>query len=278
MKKYFRQLCIIGLFTGLIGWSHSIDSKRRNQEETSNKGENIIITIIYDNNTFVKNAKSDWGFSCLITGYEKTILFDTGGDGRLLMNNLHQLKIDPHEIDVVFLSHHHRDHTGGLDEFLKVNSQVTVYLPQSFPSHFKEKVILAGAKLEEVSQPGEIIRNVYSSGEKGTDIMEQSLVLSGSTGLVIITGCAHPGIISIIKSVKAQFKDKILLVLGGFHLTGQNHRQISSIVSGFKLLGVQYAAPCHCSGNESLQQFAAEYKKNFINCGVGKVIQYCDLQ
>jgi 7,8-dihydropterin-6-yl-methyl-4-(beta-D-ribofuranosyl)aminobenzene 5'-phosphate synthase len=278
MKKYFWLLYTISLFTGLMKWSHCDNSDRNNQDKTPIEGKNIIITIVYDNNTFAKNVKSDWGFSCLITGYEKTILFDTGGDGSLLMNNLHQLNIDPHEIDAVFLSHHHRDHTGGLDEFLKVNSEVTVYLPGSFPPHFKENVILAGAKLEELNQPREIIRNVYSSGEMGTDIIEQSLILSGPAGLVVVTGCAHPGIINIIRSVKDQLNDEILLVLGGFHLIGQNHRQITSVVSGFKLLGVQNVAPCHCSGNESLQQFAAEYKKNFINCGVGKVIQYCNLQ
>jgi 7,8-dihydropterin-6-yl-methyl-4-(beta-D-ribofuranosyl)aminobenzene 5'-phosphate synthase len=190
---------------------------------------------------------------------------------------MHQLNIDPHEIDAVFLSHHHRDHTGGLDEFLKVNPHVTVYLPKSFPSHFKDKVILAGAKLKEVIQPREIIRNVYSSGEMGIDIIEQSLILSGPAGLVVVTGCAHPGIINIIQSVKDQLKDKVLLVLGGFHLIGQNRRQIATVVSGFKSMGVLYVAPCHCSGNESLQQFAAEYEERFINCGVGSVIHYQEL-
>ncbi|MGD2271826.1 MAG: MBL fold metallo-hydrolase [Desulfobacterales bacterium] len=56
---------------------------------------------------------ASWGFACVIKGPEKTILFDTGGDSAVLLNNMQQLGIDPKAIDVVVLSHIHGDHVGG---------------------------------------------------------------------------------------------------------------------------------------------------------------------
>jgi 7,8-dihydropterin-6-yl-methyl-4-(beta-D-ribofuranosyl)aminobenzene 5'-phosphate synthase len=75
---------------------------------------NISITIVYDNNPYKKGLETAWGFSCIVRGTEKTILFDTGGDGSLLIRNMKALGIDPKEIDLIFLSHIHRDHVGGL--------------------------------------------------------------------------------------------------------------------------------------------------------------------
>lgn len=41
----------------------------------------LTLTIVYDNNGYDQRLETRWGFSCLIEGLEKTILFDTGGDG-----------------------------------------------------------------------------------------------------------------------------------------------------------------------------------------------------
>jgi 7,8-dihydropterin-6-yl-methyl-4-(beta-D-ribofuranosyl)aminobenzene 5'-phosphate synthase len=49
--------------------------------------------------------KSSWGFSCLIELREKTVLFDTGGDGKLLLHNMTVLNKDPRAIEAVILSH-----------------------------------------------------------------------------------------------------------------------------------------------------------------------------
>lgn len=77
----------------------------------------LKITVICDNNKYNRQLETAWGVACLIKGLEKTILFDTGPDHRLLVNNMAKLAIDPNTIDTVFLSHLHRDHTGGLDSF-----------------------------------------------------------------------------------------------------------------------------------------------------------------
>ena len=56
----------------------------------------------------------EWGFSALIEADGKKILFDTGSRPNTVIINAKELNIDLTNIDDVFLSHNHKDHTGGL--------------------------------------------------------------------------------------------------------------------------------------------------------------------
>ncbi len=114
--------------------------------------QGIEITVIYDNYLFKSGLKTSWGFSCVVKGTEKTILFDTGGDGDTLLNNMKALAIVPEEVDLVVLSHIHGDHVGGLDDFLGQNPNVTVCMPQSFPLRFKENIREYGTEFLEVKE------------------------------------------------------------------------------------------------------------------------------
>ncbi len=196
--------------------------------------QDISITVVYDNNPYKQGLETGWGFSCFITGPEKSILFDTGGDGSLLLSNMEKSAVDPDRIDIVVLSHIHGDHTGGLGSFLEKNPNVTVYLPESFPTKFKDNVRAHGAKMVEVEQPLKICENVYSAGQLGKWIKEQSLIVRTDKGLILITGCAHPGIVNIVNAAKDLVKDDILLVMGGFHLEWASRGKIEKIISAFK--------------------------------------------
>ena len=240
--------------------------------------KNLSIIVSYDNNPYKERLTTAWGFSCVIRGTEKTILFDTGGDGSILLTNMEELGINPKEIDLVVLSHIHGDHVGGLPSFLEKNPEVVVYLPESFPKGFKDGVKECGAKVVEVQGPLKICQGVYSTGELGTWIKEQSLLIHMEKGLIVITGCAHPGIVKIVNKAKELFKDDVLLVMGGFHLGGESKGEIEKIVSSFRKLGVSYVGPCHCSGDAARQLFKKEYGDNFINVGVGIVVTMNDLK
>jgi len=240
--------------------------------------KNLSITVSYDNNPYKERLTTAWGFSCVIRGTEKTILFDTGGDGSILLTNMEELGINPKEIDLVVLSHIHGDHVGGLPSFLEKNPEVVVYLPESFPRGFKDGVKKYRAKIVEVQGSLKICRGVYSTGELGTWIKEQSLLIHTEKGLIVITGCAHPGIVKIVNKVKDLAEDDVLLVMGGFHLGGESKGEIENIVSSFRKLGVSYVGPCHCSGDAARQLFKEEYGENFINVGVGRVITMNDLK
>ena len=125
------------------------------------------MTIVYDNNRFDPRLKTAWGFSCVVRGLEKTILFDTGGDGHTLLGNMRQLGVEPAEVDIVVLSHIHGDHTGGLERFLEKNPRVVVYLPDSFPGSFKKAVISLGARVEGVLKPEDYRRVAETLKEYG---------------------------------------------------------------------------------------------------------------
>jgi len=251
--------------------------------------KNLTITVVYDNNPYKQELETDWGFAAFITGTEKTILFDTGG-GQLLLDNMQKLAIEPDKVDVVVLSHIHSDHTGGLSSFLEKSSNVIIYLPVSFPKKFKDNAGNSGAKIIEVNpvrskasisngvnESERICENVYSTGQLGKLIKEQALIIRTDKGLVVITGCAHPGIVNIVNTAKALIKDDILLVMGGFHLEWATKGRIEKIISAFKQLGVRYVGPCHCSGRKARSLFEKHFGSNYINIGAGKVITLTDL-
>ena len=229
--------------------------------------------IVYDNHSYKEDLEKDWGFSCFIEGLEKTILFDTGKNGHILLSNMGKLGIRPEEIDLVFLSHAHKDHTDGLDILLTKNSKIEVWLPNFFSSSFKESVKSAGATVEEVDNFKKICEGAYTSGVIPGWIKEQSLILDTDKGLIVVTGCAHPRIVKIILTAKELLEKSIYMVLGGFHLAGFTEEEIEEITSRFRALGVLKVGPCHCSGDKCRIIFAKEYQDDFIKIGAGKEIR-----
>jgi len=240
------------------------------------QGNDLTLTIVYDNNPYDTRLETRWGFSCYIKGPEKTILFDVGGEGSVLLSNMEKLNIDPKTVNAIVLSHIHYDHIGGLSHFLRKNNLVTVFMPQSLPQSVKNKVRQAGAKSVGVHKPMKICKNVYSTGELGTFIREESLIIKTSKGLIVITGCAHPGIVNIVKKAKELLTSEVYLVLGGFHLCWMSLSQVKRIISGVKEEGVKKVAPCHCSGDLARKQFRKAYGKDFILVGAGKTITIKD--
>ncbi len=208
-------------------------------------------------------------------GAESTLLFDVGGDSKVLLENMEKLGFSPADIDTVILSHIHGDHAGGLFGFLKRNPDVTVYMPDAFLSNLTESVKKAGAVPLKVKESRKINPWAFSTGELGSFIKEQSLVIQTEKGLIIITGCAHPGITNIVSASKSMLDENtgVYMVLGGFHLCGSNESTIRQIAYNLKNQGVLKAAPCHCSGNLARKIFKDIYGKDFIPVGVGSGLE-----
>jgi 7,8-dihydropterin-6-yl-methyl-4-(beta-D-ribofuranosyl)aminobenzene 5'-phosphate synthase len=229
----------------------------------------MALTLVFDNNPFDPRLQTSWGFAAWLEYGDRTVLFDTGGNGSLLLRNMAVLDLDPQTVDIVVLSHIHGDHTGGLASLLAVNPQVTVYLPQAFPTRFKDQVHAAGAAVVEVDAPIEILPGLWSTGQMGTGIVEQALVAGTEEGLVVVTGCAHPGVDKMVARANEIAQDKIALVVGGFHLGGSSRRRIENIISELQRLGVQQVAPCHCTGEKAKEMLRHAYGEGFFANGVG---------
>ena len=233
------------------------------------------ILIVYDNYKVDPHLVSAWGFGCVIRTPNQKVLFDTGGDGSILLSNMEKMDIDPKEIKMVIISHIHVDHVGGLNGFLRRNDKVTVYIPASFPESIRKKIRSYGAEYQDVKSSIQISDTMYTTGEMGTWIKEQSLVLDTQAGIVIITGCAHPGVVNIVKKAKQLLPDKnIFLVMGGFHLGSASDSKLKSIIKNFRKLGVKKVAPSHCSGDRCRKLFKEEYQDDYIESGAGKIIVF----
>lgn len=235
--------------------------------------QSLSITILYDNHALDPRLTTAWGFSALVEYGDHTLLFDTGGDGHVLIENMRILEVDPTQIDSVMLSHAHDDHTGGLTALLNTGIKPTVYLLPSFSSGIKKQIEAYTQAIESI--PGQsIVEGMWTTSEMGTMIPEQALIIQTEQGLVIITGCAHPDIVEIIEQARKMFTEPVRLVLGGFHLGSTSEVEIATILAAFRRLGVEQAAPCHCTGDHAISLFETEYGEHFIPVGVGSVLYF----
>jgi len=229
----------------------------------------VEITILYDNVPNDGRLQTDWGFACIIKGFDKTILFDTGTRGEILLANMDALGINPTEVDIVVLSHAHGDHVGSLSAFLRINSAVTVFMPHTFPKQIKNVVRNAGSRLVEVEPGMEICRGLYSTGVMGEAIPEAGVYFGSTEGLVLLTGCAHPGIVEMAGRAKSLSGKQISLVMGGFHLGRLDDAAVGGVIAGLKELGAKGAMPVHCSGDRARELFRQAFGENFGPGGPG---------
>ena len=237
-------------------------------------GKTQKITILYNNYLHKSECQIDWGFSCIVESKGKNILFDTGTKEDIFFHNVEELSADLSRVDMVVISHNHSDHTGSLMGFLKKNNKVRVYMPYSTSSNFLEKIRNTGVKVLNEKDPVEMGNAYYLTGELGKQIGEQSLILDTPKGLVVVTGCSHPGIVDIVKRAKEIGKKDIYLVVGGFHLMEHSESAVKEIIREFRNLGVQKVSATHCTGDKAIELFKEAYGNDYVAAGVGKVFEF----
>lgn len=247
------------------------------REETVISTDSVTLTVMYDNFSFSDGCNTSWGYSCLVEIPGTMILFDTGGHGSILLNNMEHLGVDPGAVDIVVLSHEHGDHTGGLEGFLDSNPEVKVYIPGTFGEEVRHVISKHGIEPVDVSRPAGIVPGVRSCGVMGDAIPEQSLIVETDRGPILITGCAHPGIAEIVTRARELAGADPLLVIGGWHLKGSSGARTKEIIEVFKEMGVRYAAPSHCTGEDAMAAFKEAYGDRFIRVGAGRIIRGAEL-
>ena len=244
---------------------------------TAAAGMGIEITVLYDNYTLHEQCQADWGFSCMITGTEKSILFDAGTYGNILLGNMDTLQVDAQEADLFVLSHNHGDHTGdwqpggGLLSFLGRNGNLSAYLPPSVPSGRVHTLESFGVTAQIVNESMQICDRVHLTGPMSGTATEQSLVLDTPKGLVVLTGCAHQGVVAAVSKAKQMLDKEVYFVFGGFHLLDYSDSRIQGIIQQFRELGVQKVGPSHCTGARAIELFRQAYREDFIPVGVGRI-------
>jgi 7,8-dihydropterin-6-yl-methyl-4-(beta-D-ribofuranosyl)aminobenzene 5'-phosphate synthase len=262
------------------------------------------ITVLYD--AFGKEAgmTKDWGYAAFVEVAGKRILFDTGNNGEVLAANARAKGIDLSRLDFVVMSHRHGDHMGGMAWLLSVNPKVTIYAPKEgfgvfgadLPSTFYRKQATLpseqryydgappevmrfgsawpGANIRLIDKTTEIAPGLYLialvSDKPGTlELRELSLAVDTADGMVIVVGCAHPGIDNIVKAVAA-INPRIHLIAGGLHLVVAKDADIEGTVSALRdSFRVAWIAPGHCTGEPTFAVLQRAYGEHQLYAGLG---------
>jgi 7,8-dihydropterin-6-yl-methyl-4-(beta-D-ribofuranosyl)aminobenzene 5'-phosphate synthase len=269
------------------------------------------ITILHDAFGNRPELLADWGFAALVEYGGKRILFDTGNDGRVFERNVRALGVDLKHLDFVIVSHRHGDHTGGLAYLLEQNPGVTIYAPRegfgvfgaALPATFlrrdstlsprmryyggaSPKAITSSSpwprahfvwidSLTEVS-PGVAIVSTVSETPGTLELRELSLAIRTPDGLVLVVGCSHPGIETIVAAAQA-FGSHVHLVFGGLHLVATADPEIERIATALHdRWKIDLLAPGHCTGEPAFHVLRRVFGDRYLYAGLGTVMDLTD--
>jgi 7,8-dihydropterin-6-yl-methyl-4-(beta-D-ribofuranosyl)aminobenzene 5'-phosphate synthase len=234
----------------------------------------VRITVLFDNTATDARLTPAWGFGAVIEHGSHTLLFDAGGNPPVLLANADLLGVDLRSIDAVAVSHAHGDHTNGLQGLVQRGIRLPLYVLPEFASAIRDRFGVAFTVRE--ATPGEeLLPGIFTTGtmeDPRVGIPEQSLVIPTDSGLVIVTGCAHQGIVAIVRRAIELHGGPVRLVVGGFHLGGKSDAEVQAIIAEFRDLGVRSVGATHCTGEKAIAAFADAYGADFVPAGVGAVL------
>ena len=233
----------------------------------------VTFTVLFDDHAVRPGTEAGHGFSCLVSGLEKTVLFDTGSEGDILLSNMEALAIEPGDIDAVVISHGHGDHTGGLVELLGESPAVTVYYPATCTGAFVRLAREAGAALAPIDAAATVCAGILATAPLG-DPSESALLVETAGGRVLLTGCAHPGIVEMARAASDLVGEPVRVVMGGFHLQSASAGQVDGIIQELKDLGAEACGPAHCTGEAATARMEAAFGAAAFEMGVGASIVF----
>ncbi len=248
----------------------------------------VKITALSENTVAREDLGSEHGLSLYIKTPEHRLLFDMGGSG-LFLKNAEKLGIDITSVEAAFLSHGHYDHGGGIPFFLRANPSAPVYVSRhAFDGHFGTQAdgsakyiglpetIKDSERIIKLDGDAEIFENIsVLAGASGRELFsganalilrseneklvpddfrhEQSLVIKDGENLILVAGCAHSGVVNIIRRFEEKYGREPDLVVGGFHLSspatgGSEPPELLDAVAKRLLSKKSVYATCHCTG------------------------------
>jgi 7,8-dihydropterin-6-yl-methyl-4-(beta-D-ribofuranosyl)aminobenzene 5'-phosphate synthase len=250
-----------------------------------------ILTLLENHeNPDYPALQAEHGLSFIIALNGHDYMSDVGASG-FFTDNAARLGVDLTRVEGVVISHHHYDHGGGLGRFFEENDQAKIYLRLSHNEGIVAEdtpgvirtIGLNDALLRKhkdrvrmVTHTGEVMPGLHvvtdipceypkPSGDQRLKIkigkMLQSdpfnhelvTVLENEEGLVVLTGCAHNGVLNMIAAVQKAFPGKtILAVIGGFHLHHEGDDSVRQIAERLKELGIPIIATGHCTGDHAV--------------------------
>ncbi|UCF10608.1 MAG: MBL fold metallo-hydrolase [Candidatus Bipolaricaulota bacterium] len=227
------------------------------------------ISILYDNHA-KEGLRPGFGFSAYLRTEAAVVLFDSGADKMVLEGNADAMGCDLDVVTAFVISHDHCDHMGAISSVL--HKGLRVYAPAATRRRFA-RINQRDMELVAVKGPTEIVPGVRSIGQFGRRrIPEQALLLDGADGPVLITGCAHPGVVKLARRATELVNRPLSLVLGGFHLMNRKEHEIRGVIEDLRRLGIERLAPCHCTGEKAVGAMREAFGDGFIEVAAGSRI------
>jgi 7,8-dihydropterin-6-yl-methyl-4-(beta-D-ribofuranosyl)aminobenzene 5'-phosphate synthase len=239
------------------------------------------ITLLTENTIGLEHSKTclaEWGFSAFIEFSGKKILFDMGATD-VYRKNAQQIGIDLEKTDYIVFSHHHWDHTGGLEFFPENSRKKIISHPETFIKLQEENKnaenILKKFEIQTSKKFLEFSANIFFLGEipqknlfEKTEITNDSAIaIKTEKGCVVISGCSHTGICNICEYAKQVTGQDLYAVIGGFHLfeTGSQSsdnasEKIEKTLEYFQKEKVPHLYPMHCVDFPILSKFHTLFK------------------
>lgn len=232
------------------------------------------IRLIAEGSTKHERKILRWGLAFLVGD----VLFDAFGREDIFRKNVSRLKIDLSQVRHVVISHEDWDHIAGLGDFLRSHPKTRVYVCKKSGNALKELIRNNAGLLVEVEKPRKISPSIFSIGQMRADtgrgiLYEQALVVKSRNGFSVITGCAHPGIVRIVRQAVEIFGKRIYAVCGGFHMKDNTKEDNLKIIAELQALGVKKVIPLHCSGHRAFRIFGGFYGKNCIRLQEGNAFE-----
>ncbi len=254
-----------------------------------------IINLI-ENTPGVNGCLYEHGLSFYVETEKHKLLIDSGASDKFL-KNAELLGVDLTKVDMVFLSHGHYDHSGGLIAFTKINSTAKIYMQKSAGDNYYhvdekrveyigidpellnlEQVVLLDSNVvldDEVSIFTDVKgRRLWPKGNldlkkrtANADLQdefehEQYLVLSQEGKKILISGCAHNGILNILEKYRELYGDEPDMVISGFHMmkhsdyTAEDDEIITEIANELSKTNIQLYTG-HCTSEYPFQLMKA---------------------
>ena len=263
------------------------------------------VTILYDAFGSNQALTRDWGFSALVEHDGKRILFDTGNNPEIFEHNVKALNVDLTKLDFVVVSHRHTDHASGLKYLLKINPDVTVYVPAdgangfggaelpaaffrpepslsakmryfdgAYPEHGRAGKLYDTGHFVLVDKLTEVVPGIFlvytvSKIPRTLELPELTLAITGPHGLMLVDGCSHSGIEEILKAASA-VDPHTHIVFGGMHLVRTSVPDIDLLVDALKnKWKLDKVAPGHCTGEPAFLRLQKAFGDDYLYAGAG---------